>query len=190
VGGVALALFLLGLLPRSSITYRAVRFRPATSDRYTAAAPAILPGAAAYAQATLRAIVACRRVPIRCRAVFPDGSRAEKVLRAYAVVICNGTTFGAGMRVAPMARPDDGLLEVVTVETASKLRMLLRLSTVYRGLHLTQPGIAHFSCRQLTLTPLSEFGGPFPLDVDGDALGEIPVNVRILPAALRIGVPA
>jgi len=122
--------------------------------------------------------------------VFPDGSRAEKVLRAYAVVICNGTTFGAGMRVAPMARPDDGLLEVVTVETASKLRMLLRLSTVYRGLHLTQPGIAHFSCRQLTLTPLSEFGGPFPLDVDGDALGEIPVNVRILPAALRIGVPA
>lgn len=41
-------------------------------DRYTALAPGLLPGRVAYAQATVRAIVACRRVRLRCRAVLPD----------------------------------------------------------------------------------------------------------------------
>lgn len=157
-------------------------------DRYTVAAPALLPGRVAYAQATLRAIVRCDRVALRCRAQFADGNCAEKQLNAYAVVVCNGTTFGAGMRVAPMARPDDGLLEVITVETASKLRMLLRLSTVYGGRHLRQPGIAHFSCRSLSLTP-SAGATTFPLDVDGDALGDVPVEIGLLPRALRLRVP-
>ena len=177
-------------------------------DRYTAAAPALLPGRLAYAQATLRAIVACRRVPLRCRAVLPDGTSAERVLNAYAVAVCNGSSFGAGMRVAPMAQPDDGLLEVITFETATKLRMALRLTTLYAGRHLRQPGVAHFTCRSLSLEPIQpwEHGhqhgrrrrppatrlslGLFPLDVDGDALGDVPLEVGLLPQALRVCAPA
>jgi diacylglycerol kinase (ATP) len=177
-------------------------------DRYTAAAPALLPGRLAYAQATLRAIVACRRVPLRCRAVLPDGTSAERVLNAYAVAVCNGSSFGAGMRVAPMAQPDDGLLEVITFETATKLRMALRLTTLYAGRHLRQPGVAHFTCRSLSLEAIRpwEHGHPhdgrrrppatrpslglFPLDVDGDALGDVPLEVGLLPQALRVCAPA
>jgi YegS/Rv2252/BmrU family lipid kinase len=177
-------------------------------DRYTAAAPALMPGRIAYAQATLRAIVACRRVPLRCRAVLPDGRIAERLLNAYAVAVCNGSTFGAGMRVAPMAQPDDGLLEVITFETPTKLRMALRLTTLYAGRHLRQPGVAHFTCRSLTLEPISPWEpgrthderhrpsathpstGLFPLDVDGDALGDVPLEVGLLPRALRVCVPA
>jgi len=177
-------------------------------DRYAAAAPALLPGRIAYAQATLRAIVACRRVPLRCRTLLPDGRSAERVLNAYAVAVCNGSTFGAGMRVAPMAQPDDGLLEVITFETATKLRMALRLTTLYAGRHLRQPGVAHFTCRSLSLEPIRpwETGhrpdgqrrpaaappslGLFPLDVDGDALGDVPLEVGLLPRALRVCVPA
>lgn len=172
-------------------------------DRYTAAAPSALPGRLAYAQATLRAIVTCRRVAVRCQAQLADGGALDTTLNAYAIMVCNGSTFGAGMRIAPMARADDGLLEIVTVETRSKLRMLLRLGTVYTGRHLQQPGIAHFRCRQVTLTPVALAGtedrrsaglrrgaGVFPLDVDGDPLGDIPLAIGILPQALRIAVPS
>ncbi|HET6494169.1 MAG TPA: hypothetical protein VFH61_02255, partial [Thermoleophilia bacterium] len=175
-------------------------------DRYTASAPALLPGRIAYAQATLRAIVACRRVPLRCCALLPDGRRAERILNAYAVAVCNGSSFGAGMRVAPMARPDDGLLEVITFETATKLRMALRLTTLYAGRHLRQPGVSHFTCRSLSLEPIRarDLGhqhdewrpraalsslGHFPLDVDGDALGDVPLEVGLHPRALRVCVP-
>ena len=46
-------------------------------DRYTAGAPAFLSGRLAYAQATLRAIVMCRRVKLVCGFVDPDGERRE-----------------------------------------------------------------------------------------------------------------
>jgi len=161
-------------------------------DSYSATAPAFLSGRLAYAQATLRGIVMCRRVLLRCRAVLPDGAKVERVVDSHAVVICNGRTFGGGMNIAPMARPDDGLLEVIVLETRTRLRLIAKLGTVYKGTHLREPGVSHFSCRSLKLTPL--LAGPagrllFPLDVDGDQLGDVPLAVSVVPGALRIRAP-
>jgi diacylglycerol kinase (ATP) len=185
-------------------------------DLHTARAPAWLPGPLAYAQATVRAIVECRRVPLRCRALLADGRTVERKIDAYAVAVCNGTTFGAGMRVGPMALPDDGLFDVILFERVSKLRLVARLPTIYSGTHLHERGVSHFACRWLSLEPPRDTAagdpvvrrgrahraaprhgrdssgsplGLFPLDVDGDALGDVPLEVGILPCALRVCVP-
>ncbi len=161
-------------------------------DRYSASAPAFLSGRVAYAQATLRGIVMCRRVRLRCRAVLPGGETVERVVDTHAVAICNGRTFGGGMSIAPMARPDDGLLEVVVFETRTRLRLIAKFRTVYAGTHLGEPGVSHFSCRAVELTPLLMVPGGrrlFPLDVDGDALGDVPLAVGVAPGALRVRAP-
>jgi YegS/Rv2252/BmrU family lipid kinase len=165
-------------------------------DRYTAAAPAFLGGRLAYAQATLRAIVMCRRVELVCRYVDPAGERREFPADAHAVAICNGRTFGGGMNVAPMARLDDGLLEVVVFQPRSRWRLVRRLTTVYAGTHLLEPGVDHFSCREVELRPARPpagrrpRAGRFPLDVDGDPLGDVPVTAGVARAALRVRAPA
>ena len=64
-------------------------------DRYTAAAPAFVGGRLAYAQATLRAIVTCRRVQLACSYIDPEGERRELPLDAHAVAICNGRPSAA-----------------------------------------------------------------------------------------------
>ena len=123
-------------------------------DRYAAASPAILGGRIAYAQAALRGIAMCHRVRLRCRAVLPDGREGERVLDSHAVAICNGTTFGGGMHIAPMAQPDDGLLEVIAMETRTRWRLVGSFLTVYAGTHTSEPGVHHFSCRALRLEPV------------------------------------
>ncbi len=161
-------------------------------DRYSATAPAFLNGRLSYAQATLRGIVMCRRVRLRCRAVLPGGETVARVVDSHAVVICNGRTFGGGMNIAPMAQPDDGLLEVIVLETRTRLRLIAKLGTVYKGTHLREPGVSHFSCRSLELTPLqaaSAGRAAFPLDVDGDPLGDVPLSVTVVPGALRVRAP-
>jgi diacylglycerol kinase family enzyme len=163
-------------------------------DRYTAAAPAFLPGRLAYGQATVRAVIACRRVRLRCRYVAPEGERREVLLHAHAVAICNGRTFGGGMNIAPMARLDDGLLEVVVFQTKTRWRLVGRLGTVYKGTHILEPGVDHFTCREIELRPEDRpqrrpRAGLFPLDVDGDALGDVPVAAGLLCAALRVRAP-
>jgi len=164
-------------------------------DRYAAAAPAFLGGRIAYGQAALRGIVVCRRLRLRCPHVLPDGTSTERVLDTHAVAVCNGTTFGGGMNIAPMARPDDGLLEVVAFETRTRWRLVGRFLTVYAGTHTDEPGVTHFTCRSLRLEPLAVPAGPrrgglFPLDVDGEALGDVPLQVEVLPRALRVLAPA
>jgi diacylglycerol kinase family enzyme len=164
-------------------------------DRYTATAPAFLSGRLAYAQATLRAIVTCRRTRLTCTYLDPHGVRRELPVDGHAVAICNGRTFGGGMRIAPMARLDDGLLEVILFQTRTRLRLVRRFRTVYAGTHLLEPGVDHFSCRELELRPAGPKAarrpraGLFPLDVDGDALGDVPVAAGVARAALRVRAP-
>ena len=164
-------------------------------DRYTAAAPSFLGGRLAYAQATLRAIVMCRRVRLVCDYVDPDGERRQLPVDAHAVAVCNGRMFGGGMSIAPMARLDDGLLEVVVFQTRTRWRLVGRLQTVYRGTHIFEPGVDHFSCRELELRPADRPAGRrpraglFPLDVDGDPLGDVPVTAGLARAALHVRAP-
>jgi diacylglycerol kinase (ATP) len=163
-------------------------------DRYAAAAPRFLGGRLAYAQAALRGIVVCRRVRLRCRVGLPDGGHGERVLDSHAVAVCNGTTFGGGMHIAPMARPDDGLLDVVAFETRTRWRLVGRFLTVYAGTHTDEPGVHHFTRRSLAMealpvTPPPGDAGLFPLDVDGEALGDVPLEVRLVERALRVRVP-
>lgn len=170
-------------------------------DRYTAAMPAMVPGRVAYGAATLGAIAACRRRRVLCRATLGDGSTFERVLDTHAVVIANGHTFGGGMRVAPAARIDDGLLDVVLIETHTKVTMLRYFLSIYRGEHLSAPGVSLFTCTRVELLPAeappsraepSRGVAPrrprdfFPLDVDGDALGDLPLSVEVVPARLRV----
>ncbi len=165
-------------------------------DRYAAAAPAFLGGRLAYAQAAVRAVITCRRVRLLCRYTLADGTREERLVHAHAVAICNGRTFGGGMNIAPMASLDDGLLEVIVLQTKTRWRLIGRFGTVYSGTHLREPGVDHFTCRELELRPAEPAagrrrrGGLFPLDVDGDALGDVPVTAGVTRAALRVRAPA
>lgn len=102
------------------------------------------------------------------------------------VVAANGVFFGAGMRVAPGARVDDGLLEVVLVRGLSVPRLLANLPSFYRGRHLGHPQVSRHAAKTLAILPK---GDGAPIDVDGEALGELPMRARVLPGALRIRVP-
>ena len=102
---------------------------------------------------------------------------------------CNGCFKSKDKKCA---QPDDGLLEVIVLETRTRLRLIAKLGTVYKGTHLREPGVSHFSCRSLELTPLQ--AAPtgrqlFPLDVDGDPLGDVPLAVSVVPGALRVRAP-
>ena len=60
-----------------------------------------------------------------------DGS--EPISFGYSVAVANSRAFGGGMFVAPHAELDDGLLDVITVATSSKLRFLRGLPQVVQG---------------------------------------------------------
>lgn len=100
--------------------------------------------------------------------------------------VANGQYFGGGMWVAPTARVDDGAFSVVLVRDMGLLELLPQLGRVYRGTHLTHSKVELFQAKRVVAESRDEVW----LDVDGEPLGGLPVELRLLPRAIRIVVGA
>ena len=56
-------------------------------------------------------------------------------------MVANSAYYGSGMKIAPAASVDDGLLEVVVIEAASRLALMRALPKVYDGGHVALPEV-------------------------------------------------
>jgi diacylglycerol kinase (ATP) len=151
-------------------------------------APKSLGGRVSFLIGTLRGIVGYRAAdhPVELRL---DGEVAHRGPIALATA-ANGRWFGGGMHVAPEARADDGLLDVVVIPGLSKLRLLAELPGLYAGRHVRVPGVLSLRGRRLEATPTGGAEPPW-VEIDGEPLGRLPATFEILPGALRIaGAPA
>jgi diacylglycerol kinase (ATP) len=155
-------------------------------DQYVSETTRALGGKAAYMWASVRALVSCHRGHLRCE-VGLAGDRSERRLDSFMMAICNGRYFGSGMHVAPMAKPDDGRFEVISLDAPTKLGFALSSRRIYEGKHLSSAGARHFACDRITVELENESARPvFLLDVDGEPLGGLPCDVEIVPRALTL----
>jgi len=100
------------------------------------------------------------------------------------VVVANGQFFADGMQIAPHARLDDGLLDVVTVGNVGKFELLRIWPIIYSGSHITHPKIRERKATIITV----ESDKQLPVEADGVILGESPAVFRVIPSALTIVV--
>lgn len=90
--------------------------------------------------------------------------------KAWIVVVANGRVFGHGMVVAPHAKIDDGLFDVILVENAPRFQAIVALNTVYSGKHLLRDDVHYRRAREVTI---ESHDGTLGLDLDGEyAVGQ------------------
>jgi len=135
-------------------------------------------GRVIYPYALLRALPSWR--PARFVLRLDGGAVREHV--GYSVAAANSSTFGGGMRLAPYASLDDGLLDVVLISHIPRRRYLRLAPTVLRGRHVRQPNVEIVRCRTLQLSAER----PFSLYADGEELCRLPAEIGVLPSALRV----
>lgn len=98
------------------------------------------------------------------------------------VVAANGTHFGSGMHVAPNARLDDGLLDIVVAGDLGRWASLVALAKLYRGTHVDGRTIVAFRAPALDV----ELDEPLPMEADGEASRAAGLHVRVRPRALTV----
>jgi YegS/Rv2252/BmrU family lipid kinase len=107
--------------------------------------------------------------------------------RAMLVAFANGRQYGNRLLIAPGARLDDGLLEVVIVDQLSLLSIAWRLPSLFRGTLQPGRGVAMRAAKELRMRS----SGPIPFHVDGEPrLGGEQLHVRAIPGALKVRVAA
>lgn len=125
-------------------------------------------------------------------AVVEDGDGAGSASKdrrfsfsGYTIAAANSGVYGGGMRLAPDARLDDGLLDIVAIERVSKPRFLANLPRVFKGTHVRLPSVKVFQAAEMTISA----DRPFTLYADGDPIAQLPARIRALPGAVRVLVP-
>jgi diacylglycerol kinase (ATP) len=155
-------------------------------DRYVADASRTLGGSAAYFGASLKALVNAKLGNVKAT-VTHRGATEEHRIRSFMIAICNGSYFGSGMNVAPMAKIDDGVFEVVALGATSKLGFAMTSRGIYTGAHIGQAGTVHLRGEKIVLDLANEDARDvFLLDVDGEPMGGLPLTVEVVPKALTL----
>lgn len=153
------------------------------ANRIANDAPAWL-GGLVYAYGALRALLFWRPARFQIE-LDPPGERHS--FAGYTVGACNSKTYGGGMRAAPDALLDDGLLDVVVLESVSKPRFLAKiLPKVFSGAHVREPSVKVFRAREIAVSA----DRPFTMYADGDPIGELPLRVRAIAGAVSVIVPS
>jgi diacylglycerol kinase (ATP) len=136
-----------------------------------------------YVLAALHALRSFSAVTVRARFSGEDNETVEK--RVLVAAALNTPTYGAGLRLAEEATIDDGLLDVVFVEDLSALEIAgVVFHWAVRGkLHTRR--ISRWASPRVRL----ETDMPCQFHGDGEILGPTPVEVEVVPGAIRVLAP-
>ncbi len=114
-------------------------------------------------------------------------SSFDEIVNISTVAVANGRTFGAGMQVAPDAKPDDGQFDVVIISNGPTTQMLADMKLIYTGEHLGNSNVRVIRGRKVVAAPVAETRGPPVLiETDGEGVGRLPATFEILPRALNV----
>ena len=106
--------------------------------------------------------------------------------RVLMVGVGNGPGIGGGTPLAPHARPDDGLLDVVVSLATSPLARARFGVALRSGQHLSSPHVRSARGRAVTVT-----GGPAPVNADGELGEQLSARTwRVEPAGWALVRPA
>jgi diacylglycerol kinase (ATP) len=157
----------------------AINTRPARRGRLRAG------GMAAYLLALARVLRTFR--PLRGRLSAGDAGWEGA---AWLIAFAGGPTYGGGLRIAPGAVPDDGLLEIVIVGDVSRAELVCNLPGLLRGTHVRHPRVQVLRASRAELTLEAESVARAGLaTLDGEVIGALPATIRRAPYPLRLRVP-
>ncbi|MDP9266589.1 MAG: diacylglycerol kinase family lipid kinase [Chloroflexota bacterium] len=131
----------------------------------------------AYVTASVTSIGVYRPLQMSVRL---DGE--ERSGRFLVAIASNGTHFGRGMRCAPAARLDDGLLDVTLAGALGTLASLRALARLYKGTHVDGHSIVASRARAVDI----ELERTSAAEIDGDVVHVRRLALRVRPAALDV----
>ena len=108
----------------------------------------------------------------------------KKIEDAFTFIIaCNSIHVGKGMKMAPKAILDDGLIDLIVVRSgATRTRLLQVLPKLFDGSHINEPEVEYYQTSEFSLIPEKDE----ILNIDGEIMGSTPIKVKMISNAMEI----
>jgi YegS/Rv2252/BmrU family lipid kinase len=118
-------------------------------------------------------------------AIRIDIEETGECLQGALAFVFNLPMYGLGIPIAKDARPDDGYLDLWVFKKPGVVALARYLDLILRGRQDHHPDIQHRLVKQIHLSS----DRPVPLQMDGDAAGQLPATLEVVPGAMDLVVP-
>jgi diacylglycerol kinase (ATP) len=102
--------------------------------------------------------------------------------KTWFVTVSNQPYYGGGMKIAPKAVPDDGLLDITVVHQLSRLKLLLVFISVFWGKHVYFKEVKTFTGKEISIQSNSSLY----VHADGEHIGYTPLNIHLQTKVLQV----
>lgn len=107
------------------------------------------------------------------------------------VAVANGRFYGGGMEIAPLAKPDDGLLDVVVIKDMGPFETLKNIPLLYQGEKgfskaLGTGKVLYFRAKTVEV----EKSDGLLIEMEGEVPGHSPTKFEIIPRQIKFIVPS
>ena len=124
---------------------------------------------------TILSVVEVLRHKSRPAALIMDDKKIEDEFTF--IIACNSIHVGKGMKMAPKARLDDGLIDLIVIRSGvSRTRLLQVLPKLFDGSHINEPELEYYQTSQFSLIPETDE----ILNIDGEIMGSTPIKVEMI----------
>ena len=115
--------------------------------------------------------------------LIADGNKIEDDFTF--IIACNSIHVGKGMKMAPKAKLDDGLIDLIIIKAgASRTRLLKVLPKLFDGSHIKEPEVSYLQVSEFELIPNEND----QLNIDGEIIGKTPLKVKMIQNAFEMFV--
>jgi len=154
---------LLGTGFVSNVAYRAKKYK--------------LLGSLSYIFGVLEEVVVLKSTNIE---ITIDGNLIKR--KAVFTEICNSRFTGGDMLMAPDAKIDDGLLDIIILKKVSRLKLLSLFPLLFKGEHVNDDAVEVFTGKNISLISDKQL----ILTPDGETFGNTPIDVSLYPKKIKM----
>jgi diacylglycerol kinase (ATP) len=124
-----------------------------------------------YAWAIFKSLISFRSQKVKINT--PDWSFEGAVM---SVCMANGKYFGSGLCIAPEAKLNDGIAEIVLIGNVSIWDYIKKISKLKKGKKIIHPEVFYKKAKSCVI----ESHQPMPIDLDGDFVGCTPLKMEMI----------
>ena len=123
-----------------------------------------------YLLSLLQSLFAFKGLPVTVQSEGREEKRDVLIAAA-----CNGSQFGGGIAICPIAEPDDHLIDVVLVDCIGKRKIIKAFIELMKGRILQYPLTTHFRCERVHFFPKT----PVTVQLDGELYKDLEFDVKL-----------
>ena len=133
---------------------------------------------ATYLIALLKTLFVHETTPVKIQ--VDDSFSKEQIIRS--IVIANGQYFGGGMWIAPQAKTNDGLFDIIILGDLTRGEVLANIHKLYNGTMAEHEKVQTLHGRKVSLNSKSEI----LIETDGELPGKLPASFEMVPSVLNV----